>query len=84
MNTRFEQPSSDSNGSDNVIKTALPEIDPSQTLREIFRARLNYLIGFLQRLDDLKFLTQRFPHRSGIGEPIRIYVSSLNRQSDVE
>jgi hypothetical protein len=43
------------------IKTALSEIDPSQPLREIFRPRLNDLVGFLQRVDDLVFLVHGLP-----------------------
>ena len=32
-----------------------------QPLREILRTRLNDLVGFLQRVDDLKFLANVFP-----------------------
>ena len=43
-------------------------------LREIFMARLNDLVGFLQRPDGLKFIANVL-HKSGTGEPIRIDAS---------
>lgn len=33
----------------------------SQTVREIFRAHLNDLVGFLQRVDNLKFIANVLP-----------------------